>query len=52
MFNKVRHGDKGELANDLRKVFRTGDASYTPEQGWDDWQVLCRIWLVTMPLRV
>ena len=33
MFNKVRHGDKGELANDLRKVFRTGDASYTPEQG-------------------
>ena len=44
MFNKVRHGDKGELANDLRKVFRTGDASYTPEQGWDDWQVLCRKW--------
>ena len=33
MFNKVRHGDKGELANDLKKVFRTGDASYTPEQG-------------------
>lgn len=44
MFNKVRHGDKGDLARDLREVFRTGDSSYTPEQGWDAWQELCRKW--------
>lgn len=44
MFNRVRHGDKGELANDLRSVFRTGDASYSPEQGWNAWQALCRKW--------
>jgi transposase-like protein len=29
MLNRVRHGDKGELASDLREVFRTGDRSYT-----------------------
>ena len=44
LFNKVRHGDKGELASDLRGIFRTGDVSYTPEQGWDAWQSLCRKW--------
>ncbi len=44
MFSKVRHGDKGELANDLRRVFRTGDSSYTLEQGWDAWQSLCGKW--------
>jgi len=32
-FNKIRHGDKGEPANDLSRVFRTVDALYTPEQG-------------------
>ena len=37
MLNKVRHGDKGELADDLREVFRTGDKSYTQEQAWDSW---------------
>lgn len=44
MFNRVRHGDKGELANDLRDVFRTGDRTYTPEKGWMAWQDLCRKW--------
>ncbi len=44
MFNRVRHGDKGELANDLRDVFRTGDRTYTSEKGWIAWQELCRKW--------
>ena len=28
----VRNGDKGELAEDLRQLFRTGDRSYTVER--------------------
>jgi len=44
MLNKVRHGDKGELADDLREVFRTGDKSYTQEQAWDSWLALCDKW--------
>jgi len=44
MFNRVRHGDKGELADDLRDIFRTGDRNYTPEKGWNAWQVLCKKW--------
>ena len=44
MLNRVRHGDKGELANDLRDVFRTGDRAYTPERGWTAWQELCKKW--------
>jgi transposase-like protein len=44
MLNRVRHGDKGELADDLRDVFRTGDRHYTPEQGWNAWQSLCKKW--------
>ena len=44
MLNKVRHGDKGELAEDLREVFRTGDRSYTPELSWVAWQLLCDKW--------
>jgi transposase-like protein len=44
MLNKVRHGDKGELANDLRDVFRTGERDYTPELAWQAWQSLCTKW--------
>ena len=44
MLIRVRHGDKGELAEDLREVFRTGDPHYTPEQGWEAWQALCSKW--------
>jgi putative transposase len=44
MLSRVRHGDKGELADDLREVFRTGDRNYTPEKGWDAWQDLCKKW--------
>ena len=33
MLVRVRHGDKGELAEDLREVFRTGDAHYTAYAG-------------------
>jgi putative transposase len=44
MLHRVRHGDKGELANDLREVFRTGDRSYTPELAWQAWRSLCSKW--------
>jgi putative transposase len=44
MLNKVRHGDKGDLAEDLREVFRTGDRNYTPELSWAAWQALCGKW--------
>jgi transposase-like protein len=44
LLSKVRHGDKGELADDLRDVFRTGDRDYTPEMGWQAWQALCTKW--------
>lgn len=44
MLNKVRHGDKGDLAEDLREVFRTGDRNYTPELSWAAWQSLCEKW--------
>ena len=44
MLARVRHGDKGELAEDLRDVFRTGDRSYTPELAWGAWQALCAKW--------
>lgn len=44
MLNRVRHGDKGELANDLREVFRTGDRNYTPELAWQAWVSLCSKW--------
>jgi transposase-like protein len=44
MFSKVRHGDKGQLAADLREVFRTGDRSYTPQLAWQAWQSLCTKW--------
>jgi len=44
MLSKVRHGDKGVMAEDLRDVFRTGDPHYTPEQGWEAWQAFCGKW--------
>lgn len=44
LMSRVRHGDKMELADDLREVFRTGDKSYTPEQGWKAWQQFCSKW--------
>lgn len=44
MLNRVRHGDKGELAHDLREVFRTGDRGYTPELAWQAWRSLCVKW--------
>lgn len=44
MFSKVRHGDKGELANDLREVFRTGEKDYTPALAWEAWKSLCTKW--------
>lgn len=44
LLNRVRHGDKKAMANDLKEVFRTGDRAYTPEKGWEAWQNLCNKW--------
>lgn len=44
LLSDVRMGDKGELAEDLRQVFRTGDRNYTVEQAWPAWQSLCDKW--------
>jgi putative transposase len=44
MLARVRHGDKGVMAEDLRDIFRTGDPHYTPEQGWEAWQAFCGKW--------
>ncbi len=44
MLSRVRHGDKREMADDLRDVFRTGDRHYTWEKGWKAWQGLCEKW--------
>lgn len=44
MLSKVRHGDKKELAEDLRDVFRTGQKGYTKEMAWDNWMVLLKKW--------
>ncbi len=46
ILNRVRHGDKGELAEDLREVFRTGNKSYSPELSWMAWQSLCDKWVM------
>ena len=44
MLARVRHGDKKELADDMREVFRTGDKSYTVEMGMLAWKHLCMKW--------
>ena len=40
----VRNGDKGEVADDLRQVFRTGDRNHTVEKAWEEWQAFCEKW--------
>ena len=44
IISDVRDGDKGEVAEDLRQVFRTGDRNYTVEQAWDEWQRFYAKW--------
>ncbi len=34
----------GEVFEDMRQVFRTGDRNYTVEQAWSAWQSLCDKW--------
>ncbi len=40
----MRNGDKGEVADDLRQVFRTGDRNYTVEKAWGECQAFCEKW--------
>ena len=44
ILSDVRNGDKGDVAEDLRQVFRTGDRNYTVEQAWVEWQGFCSKW--------
>jgi transposase-like protein len=44
MLNRVRHGDKQELSQDLSSVFRVGQPDYGREQAWMRWEGLCRKW--------
>ena len=44
MLNRVRHGDKQELSQDLSMVFRVGQPDFTKEQAWSRWEGLCRKW--------
>ncbi|MEX0685732.1 MAG: transposase [Balneolales bacterium] len=41
---RVRSGDKQELAEDLRQVFRTDNPEDTQEKGWQRWQAMCEHW--------
>ena len=44
MLARVRHGDKKQLADDMREVFRTGDKNYTVEMGIQAWKEMCLKW--------
>ena len=44
IISDVRNGDKGDVADDLRQVFRTGDRNYTVEAAWEQWQWFCSKW--------
>ncbi|MFA5302034.1 MAG: transposase [Bacteroidales bacterium] len=44
MLNRVRHGDKQELSQDLAFFFRVGQPDYTREHAWSRWEGLCRKW--------
>ncbi len=44
ILSDVRNGDKGEVADDLRQVFRTGDRNYAVEDAWKEWQGFCSKW--------
>ena len=44
ILSDVRNGDKGDVTEDLRHIFRTGDRNYTVEQAWSEWQQFCAQW--------
>lgn len=44
LLGDVRNGDKGDVADDLRQVVRTGDRNCTVEQAWEEWQRFCAKW--------
>ena len=44
IISDVRIGDKREVAEDLKQVFRTGDRNYTVEKAWAEWQSFCDKW--------
>lgn len=47
MLNRVRHGDKQELSQDLACVFRVGQPDYSREQAWMRWEGLCQSMIYT-----
>ena len=47
LMDKVKHGDKLALAEDMRDIFRTGERSYTRDMAWSRWQDFCDRWGAT-----
>ena len=47
LMDKVKHGDKLALAEDMRDIFRTGERSYTRDMAWSRWQDFCDRWGTT-----
>ncbi len=41
---RIRATDKPELAEDLRRVFRSDDPDDSPQAGWQRWQAMCGKW--------
>lgn len=41
---RVRPADKPELAEDLKRVFRSDDPDDSPQAGWKRWQAMCTKW--------
>ena len=44
IISDVRMGDRREVAEDLKQVFRAGDRGYNVEKAWDEWQAFCDKW--------
>ena len=44
LMDKIKHGDKSALAEDLRDIFRIGERAYTRDLAWSRWQDFCDWW--------
>lgn len=44
IMSNVRNGNKGDVAEDLRHIFRTGNRNLYNKQAWSEWQQFCTQW--------
>jgi transposase-like protein len=49
VINKIKPSDKPEVAEELKYIFRTGDYSYTQEQGWEAFKTFTEKWGTKYP---